>query len=90
MYSKNTKQITVIGSIKVLQRSNVVKSELFSPKLKDLMKEYNSRMIYSAEVIEVLLDLCKDIVSSVKEGMEKAEGAVNIVIKQAELMSAGI
>jgi type I restriction enzyme R subunit len=58
-------------NIKVFQRSNVVKSELFSKKLKDLMKKYNNRMITSAEVIQELLKLSKDIVFSVKEGQEK-------------------
>jgi type I restriction enzyme R subunit len=59
------------GNIKVFQRSNVVKSELFSKKLKDLMKKYNNRMITSAEVIEELLKLSKEIVTAVKEGEEK-------------------
>ncbi|MDP4178925.1 MAG: DUF3387 domain-containing protein, partial [Bacillota bacterium] len=59
------------GNIKVFQRSNIVKSELFSKKLKDLMKKYNNRMITSAEVIEELLNLSKDIVTAVKEGEEK-------------------
>jgi type I restriction enzyme, R subunit len=59
------------GNIRVFQRSNVVKSELFSKKLKDLMKKYNNRMITSAEVIEELLNLSKDIVTAVKEGEEK-------------------
>jgi type I restriction enzyme R subunit len=49
----------------------VVKSELFSKKLKDLMKKYNNRMITSAEVIEELLKLSKEIVTAVKEGEEK-------------------
>lgn len=59
------------GNIKVFQRSNVVKSELFSKKLKNLMKKYNNRMITSAEVIEELLKLSKEIVTAVKEGEEK-------------------
>lgn len=32
-------------NIKVFKRSNVVKSELFSKKLKDLMKKYNNRRV---------------------------------------------
>lgn len=59
------------GNIMVFQRTNVVKSELFSKRLKDLMKKYNNRMITSAEVIEELLNLSKDIVTAVKEGEEK-------------------
>lgn len=58
-------------NIRVFQRSNVVKSEMFSKKIKDLMKKYNNRMITSAEVIEELLNLSKDIVTAVKEGEEK-------------------
>ncbi len=58
-------------NIKVFQRSNIVKSELFSKKLTDLMKKYNNRMISSAEVIQELLNLSTDIVTAVKEGQEK-------------------
>lgn len=58
-------------NIRIFQRSNVVKSELFSKKLEELMKKYNNRMITSAEVIEELLNLSKDIVTAVKEGEEK-------------------
>ncbi|GCD09177.1 hypothetical protein Ctaglu_08000 [Clostridium tagluense] len=58
-------------NIKVFQRSNIVKSELFSKKLTDLMKKYNNRMITSAEVIQELLNLSKEIVTAVKEGEEK-------------------
>lgn len=58
-------------NIRVFQRSNVVKSELFSKKLKELMKKYNNRMITSVEVIEELLNLSKDIVTAVNEGKEK-------------------
>lgn len=35
------------------------------------MKKYNNRMITSAEVIEELLNLSKDIVTAVNEGKEK-------------------
>lgn len=59
------------NNIRVFQRTNVVKSELFSKKLRDLMKKYNNRMITSVEVIEELLNLSKDIVTAVKEGEEK-------------------
>lgn len=56
------------GNIRVFQRSNIVKSELFSKKLKDFMKKYNNRMITNTEFIEEFLNLSKDIVTSVKEG----------------------
>jgi type I restriction enzyme, R subunit len=61
----------LLDNIKIFQRTNVVKSELFSKKLKDLMKKYNNRLVTSAEVIEELLKLSKEIVTSVKEGHEK-------------------
>lgn len=58
-------------NIRVFQRSSVVKSELFSKKLNDVMRRYNSRMITSTEVIEELINLSKDMVSSVQSGKEK-------------------
>lgn len=59
------------NNIRVFQRTNVVKSELFSNILKELMKKYNNRMITSAEVIEELLKLSHEIVAAVREGDEK-------------------
>lgn len=57
--------------IKVFARTGVVKSKLFSEKLKDVMIRYNNRMITSAEVIEELLNLSKEITAAYKAGEEK-------------------
>ena len=57
--------------IKVFARNGVVKSKLFSEKLKDVMIRYNNRMITSAEVIEELLNLSKEITVAYKAGEEK-------------------
>lgn len=59
------------GNIKIFQRVNVVKSELFSQKLEKIMKMYNNRLIDSAEVIEQLMLLSKEIVESSNEGISK-------------------
>ena len=59
------------GNIRIFQRVNVVKSELFSQKLEKIMKMYNNRLIDSAEVIEQLMLLSKEIVDASNEGMEK-------------------
>lgn len=59
------------GNIKIFQRVNVVKSELFSEKLEQIMNMYNNRLIDSAEVIEQLMLLSKEIVESSNEGQEK-------------------
>ncbi len=59
------------GNIKIFQRVNVVKSELFSTKLERIMKMYNNRLIDSAEVIEQLMLLSKEMVESSNEGVAK-------------------
>ncbi len=112
-------------------RNGVVKSQLFSEKIQKLLKMYNNRLITSAEVIEELLTLSKEMTEAYQPGdekgltelirrsrtvdwdkkesaraymrtqvkhllrkykypPEKAKGAVDIVIKQAELMSNNI
>ena len=48
-----------------------VKSELFSQKMAEIMKKYNNRLITSAEVIEELLNLSKELVEAKNEGKEK-------------------
>lgn len=58
-------------NIKVFRRTGVVKAELFSEKMKQLLKKYNNRLITSAEVIEKLLKLSKEMVDSYKAGEEK-------------------
>ena len=59
------------GNIKVFKRMNLVKSELFSQKMAEIMKKYNNRLITSAEVIEELLNLSKELVEAKNEGKEK-------------------
>ena len=59
------------GNIKVFKRTNLVKSELFLQKMAEIMKKYNNRLITSAEVIEELLNLSKELVEAKNEGKEK-------------------
>ena len=59
------------GNIKIFARTNVVKAELFSEKLENLMKRYNNRLIDSAEVIEQLMILSQEIVDVAEEGRIK-------------------
>lgn len=59
------------GNIKIFRKTNVVKSELFSEKLERIMKMYNNRLIDSAEVIEQLMLLSKEMVEASNEGSSK-------------------
>lgn len=59
------------GNIKIFKRTNLVKSELFSQKMAEIMKKYNNRLITSVEVIEELLNLSKELVKAKNEGKEK-------------------
>ncbi len=58
-------------NIKVMSRTGVVRAGLFSDKMKRLMKQYNNRLITSAEVIEELLKLSQEMMKSYSEGEEK-------------------
>lgn len=58
-------------NIRIFARTGVVKSQLFSEKLKNVMKRYNNRMITSAEVIEELLNLSKEMTDAYNAGEEK-------------------
>lgn len=58
-------------NIKVFAKTGVVKSQLFSEKMKNVLKRYNNRMITSAEVIEELLNLSKEITDAYKAGEDK-------------------
>jgi type I restriction enzyme R subunit len=58
-------------NINIFKRTNIVKSELFSEKLKRIMQSYNNRLIDSAEVIEELLKLSNEIIEAHNEGEEK-------------------
>lgn len=49
------------GEIKVMERSNLVKSELFSEKLKKALNKYKNQAITNAEVIEELIRMASEI-----------------------------
>lgn len=58
-------------NIKVFSRTGVVKSQLFSEKLQTVLKSYNNRLITSAEVIEELINLSKEITDAYAAGEDK-------------------
>ncbi len=58
-------------NIRVFARTGVVKSQLFSEKMQKILKMYNNRMITSAEVIEELLNLSKEMTEAYRAGDEK-------------------
>lgn len=58
-------------NIKVFARTGVVKAQLFSEKMQSVLNRYNNRMITSAEVIEELLNLSKEMTEAYKAGDEK-------------------
>lgn len=58
-------------NIKVFARTGVVKAQLFSEKMQNVLKRYNNRMITSAEVIEELLNLSKEMTEAYAAGDEK-------------------
>ena len=59
------------NNIRVFSRTGVVKAQLFSEKMQGVLKRYNNRMITSAEVIEELLNLSKEMTDAYKAGEEK-------------------
>ena len=59
------------GNIRVFARTGVVKAQLFSEKMQDVLKRYNNRMITSTEVIEELLELSKEMTDAYNAGSEK-------------------
>ena len=58
-------------NVRVFARTGVVKSQLFSEKMQKLLKMYNNRLITSAEVIEELLNLSKEMTEAYHAGSEK-------------------
>lgn len=58
-------------NIKIFARTGVVKAQLFSEKMQSVLKRYNNRMITSAEVIEELLNLSKEMTDAYSAGTEK-------------------
>ena len=57
--------------IKVFARTSVVKSQLFSEKMQNVLKRYNNHMVTSAEVIEELLNLSKEMTDAYAAGEDK-------------------
>ncbi|TYQ15043.1 UNVERIFIED_CONTAM: type I restriction enzyme R subunit [Acetivibrio alkalicellulosi] len=49
------------GEVKVMEKSNLVKSELFSEKLKKALNKYRNQAITNAQVIEELIKMAKEI-----------------------------
>lgn len=58
-------------NIRIFARTGVVKAELFSEKMQNVLKRYNNRMITSAEVIEELLNLSKEMTDAYNAGEDK-------------------
>jgi type I restriction enzyme R subunit len=58
-------------NIKIFARTGVVKAQLFSEKMQNVLKRYNNRMITSTEVIEELLHLSKEMTEAYTAGDEK-------------------
>jgi type I restriction enzyme R subunit len=59
------------NNIRVMGRTGIVQAELFSKKIKALLKQYNNRLITSAEVIEELLKLSQEMVTYYSAGDAK-------------------
>ncbi len=58
-------------NIKIFAHKGVVKSQLFSEKMKNVLIRYNNRMITNIEVIEELLNLSKEITEAYMAGDDK-------------------
>lgn len=58
-------------NIKIFAHKGVVKSQLFSEKMKNVLIRYNNRMITNIEVIEELLNLSKEITEAYRAGDDK-------------------
>lgn len=59
------------NNIRIFAHTGVVKSQLFSEKMKTVLLRYNNRMITSAEVIEELLNLSKEMTDAYNAGEDK-------------------
>ena len=58
-------------NIRVFARTGVVKAQLFSEKMQNLLKMYNNRMITNVEVIEELLNLSVEMTEAYYAGEDK-------------------
>jgi len=63
-------QKLLADEIKVYQRTNLVKSQLFSEKMEELMRQYRNSLITNAEVIEELMKMAGEIREAHEEGNE--------------------
>jgi len=70
-------------NIRVFSKTGVVKSKLFSEKMQKVLKMYNNRLITSAEVIEELLNLSKEMTEAYKAGEEKGLSAEELAFYDA-------
>lgn len=77
------------GEIKVMEKSNLVKSELFSEKLKKALNKYRNQAVTNAEVIEELIKMAKDIKKMHEEeaklGLNKDEIAFYYALSKDEV-----
>ena len=76
-------------NIKVFARTGVVKSQLFSEKMQNVLKRYNNRMITSAEVIEELLNLSKEMTDAYNAGEEKGLSVEELAFYDALVADTG-
>ncbi|APC42627.1 DEAD/DEAH box helicase [Clostridium estertheticum subsp. estertheticum] len=78
------------GEIKTMERSNLVKSELFSEKLKRALNKYRNQAITNAEVIEELIRMAKEIKVMHQEekklGLNKEEIAFYYALSKEEIV----
>ncbi|UZT06183.1 type I restriction endonuclease subunit R [Clostridium sp. LQ25] len=58
------------GNLKVLEKTNLVKSEKYSEKLKKALNKYRNQAITNAEVIEELIKMAEDIKKMKKQQKE--------------------
>ena len=58
-------------NIRVFARTGVVKAQLFSEKMQNILKMYNNRMVTNIEVIEELLNLSKEMTDAYYAGEDK-------------------
>ncbi|MDF2547203.1 MAG: box helicase [Anaerosolibacter sp.] len=78
------------GAIRTMERSNLVKSELFSEKLKKALNKYRNQAITNAEVIEELIRMAKEIKRMHEEeeklGLNKDEIAFYYALSKDEVV----
>ena len=58
-------------NIKIFARTGVVKAQVFSEKMKAVLKQYNNRMVTNVQVIEELLKLSQEMTDAYAAGDEK-------------------